>query len=1014
MAASKGYFEPVDLKVQFPELEKKLLADWYKKGVVKKYLNKNKKAGKFFSFLDGPITANNPMGVHHAWGRTYKDIWQRYKNMQGFRQRFQNGFDCQGLWVEVEVEKELGFKNKKDIEEFGVAKFVQLCRDRVKKYSGIQTEQSKRLGYFMDWDNSYYTLSDDNNYMIWHFLKVCYDSGWIYKGNDAVPWCPRCETAISQHEMLTEDYKEITHESVYLAFPVTGQKDEYLLVWTTTPWTIPANIALAVDADLDYSLIENAGKFYWVAKAAKDRVFAGVKVKEIKNTKGAKLVGLRYKGAFDDLPKVREVALGKNDKFHTVVATDDLILPVNTEEGTGIVHTAVSAGTEDFNLGKKLGLPMIPIIEDDASYMKDLGFLTGLNAKKSPGIILDYLKKLDNEGKHFIYKTENYTHRYPACWRCKTELVWKVTDEWYIAMDTPSKVKKKTQEVVIEKWSEEEEQVKTPPDTRTLRERMKTVAQKVNWLPVFGLDREMDWLTNMHDWLISKKNRYWGLALPIWECKKCHNFEVIGSKDELKERAVEGWKEFNGKTPHKPQIDSVKIKCSKCGNVVSRVEPVGNPWLDAGIVPFSTISEGNKACGFEETSTKPSYLSDKEDWQKWFPADFITESFPGQFKNWFYAMIAMSTVLEDTNPFKTVLGFGTLLGEDGRVMHKSSGNMIEFGEGADKIGVDVMRWMFARQNPAENIIFSYKGGDEVRRKFHLKLWNVYNFFITYSNLDGWRPPKNRRSKLSGRNILDEWILVRLTQTITLVTRALDRYDAFSASGEIEKFVDDLSLWYVRRSRDRVGPSAESTKDREGFYTTTYFVLQNLTRLMAPFTPFMAESIYRNLTKEESIHLSDWPELQEDLGTKTIGLIDEMQKIREIVEKTHAIRKELGIPVRQPLLKLEVENFKLQTSELTKLLLDELNIKEVTFKEGKGEIVVKLNTKITPELKEEAEVRDLIRKIQDERKRLGLDLTQKVNVSLDKLPESKELTQWMIKKAQILNLKKGVFRVIKSS
>ena len=1014
MATSKVYFEPVDLKVDFPKLERELLADWDKKGIVKKYLARNKNSDKYFSFLDGPITANNPMGVHHAWGRTYKDIWQRFKNMQGFRERFQNGFDCQGLWVEVEVEKELGFKNKKDIEEFGVAKFVQLCRDRVKKYSAVQTEQSKRLGYFMDWDNSYYTLSDDNNYMIWNFLKKCYDAGWIYKGNDAVPWCPRCETAISQHEMLTEDYKEITHESVFLAFPVTGQSEEYLLVWTTTPWTVPANIALAVDADLDYSLVETGKRYYWVAKEAKDRVFAGVKVKEVKVTKGSKLVGLRYVGPFDDLPKVSEVAKGKNDKFHTVVATDDLILPVSTEEGTGIIHIAVSAGTEDFKLGKKLGLPMILIIEDDASYMKNLGFLSGKNAKKNPGIILDYLKKLNEKGKHFIYKTENYTHRYPACWRCKTELVWKVTDEWYIAMDLPSKVKKKNEEIVIEKWSGEEEQVRTPPDTRTLRERMKSVAQKINWLPVFGLDREMDWLTNMHDWLISKKNRYWGLALPIWECKKCHNFEVIGSKEELKERAVEGWKTFAGKSPHKPQIDEVKIKCSKCGAIATRIEPVGNPWLDAGIVPFSTISEGNKACGFEETSTKPSYLSDKEDWQKWFPADFITESFPGQFKNWFYAMIAMSTVLEDTNPFKTVLGFGTLLGEDGRVMHKSSGNMIEFGEGADKIGVDVMRWMFARQNPAENIIFSYKGGDEVRRKFHLKLWNVYNFFITYSNLDGWRPPKNRRSKLSGRNILDEWILVRLTQTITLVTRALDRYDAFSASGEIEKFVDDLSLWYVRRSRDRVGPSAESTKDREGFYTTTYFVLQNLTRLMAPFTPFMAESIYRNLTKEESIHLSDWPELQEDLGTKTIGLIDEMQKIREIVEKTHAIRKELGIPVRQPLLKLEVENFKLQTSELTKLLLDELNIKEVTFKEGKGEIVVKLNTKITPELKEEAEVRDLIRKIQDERKRLGLDLTQKVNVSLDKLPESKELTQWMIKKAQILNLKKGVFRVIKSS
>jgi isoleucyl-tRNA synthetase len=306
--------------------------------------------------------------------------------MQGYRQLFRNGFDP-GLWVEVEVEKELGFKNKKDIEKFGIAKFVQLCRDRVKKYSGIQTEQTKRLGNFMDWDHSYYTLSDDNNYMIWDFIKRVHENGWIYKGNDSAPWCPRCETAISQHEMLTEDYKELTHQSVFLAFPIVGQTDEYLLAWTTTPWTIPANIAVAVDADMDYSLVEipsSAGtsRKYWVAKEAKDRVFSGIKVKELKTVKGAKIVGLRYKGAFDALPSVMEAA--KNDNFHIVVATDKLILPINTIEGTGLVHTAVSAGVEDFKLGKKLGLPMIPVIEDDASYMPGLGFLSGQNAKKHP------------------------------------------------------------------------------------------------------------------------------------------------------------------------------------------------------------------------------------------------------------------------------------------------------------------------------------------------------------------------------------------------------------------------------------------------------------------------------------------------------------------------------------------------------------------------------------------------------------------------------------------------------
>ncbi len=1009
----KSYFNPVDLKVDFPAVENELLASWNKNGIVKKYLSHNKNSKKYFSFIDGPITANNPMGVHHAWGRTYKDLWQRYKNMQGFRQRFQNGFDCQGLWVEVEVEKELGFKNKKDIEVFGVDKFVELCRDRVKKYSGIQTEQSKRLGYFMDWDNSYFTLSNDNNYMIWHFLKVCNDLGWIYKGDDAVAWCPRCETAISQHEMLTEDYKELTHQSVFLAFPVTGQENEYLLVWTTTPWTIPANIAIALDADLDYVLIEVDGKKYWVAKGAKERIFAGVKVHEIKSTKGSKLVGIRYSGAFDDLPAVKAVAGTKNDKFHTVVATDDMILPITVEEGTGMVHVAVSSGAEDFKLGKKIGLPMIPVITDDASYLRNLGFLSGQNAKKHPELIIDYLKKLDEDGKHFFYKVENYTHRYPACWRCKTELVWKVTDEWYISMDTPArKIKQEKSISELKNWDDDEEVEKPLQDTRTLRERMKEVAGNINWIPLFGLDREMDWLTNMHDWLISKKNRYWGLALPIWECTKCGNFEVIGSEEELKEKAVAGYKEFKGKTPHKPQIDGIKIKCSKCGNIISRIEPVGNPWLDAGIVPFSTISENNKACGFTPSKTKPLYLKDKDEWQKWFPGDFITESFPGQFKNWFYALIAMSTVLVNTNPFKTVLGFGTLTGEDGRPMHKSWGNSIEFNEGADKIGADVMRWMYARQNPADNLPFGYKVADEVRRKFHIKLWNVYNFFVTYATLDGWKPGFHKRPGKQG-NILDKWILVRFDQTLKEVTESLDRFDATDASGSIEKFVDDFSLWYIRRSRDRVGPAKESEQDSNAFYSVTYYVLTNLCKILAPFTPFMADTMYVNLTHEKSVHLADWPETP-DVKSIDLELTLEMEKLREVVESAHAKRKELAIPVRQPLNGLQVTGFKLKTNGLEKLVLDELNIKNVVFKEGKGEIEVKLDTKITSELVEEAEVRDLIRKIQDERKNMGLNLTQSVDVWVEKIPESKKLVNWMTKKAQIKSLKEGEFRVVKSS
>lgn len=437
----------------FPEMEKKWLTHWYKSGIVKKYTDKNKSSQKYFSFLDGPITANNPMGVHHAWGRTYKDLWPKFFNLLGYKERFQNGFDCQGLWVEVEVEKELKLKSKKDIENLipgdpkaSVAKFVELCKQRVLKYSGIQTEQSKRLGYFADWEHSYFTMSDTNNYMIWHFLKACYEHGWIYKGHESVPWCPRCETAISEHEILTEDYKELVHDSIYFLLPIKDSSKgrsssgrEYLLVWTTTPWTIPANIAVAVDAKFDYSLVEIEGVKMWMVKEAIKRLLDSKPHKVIKTLKGKALVGLTYEGPFDDIPAVQKVAKENKKTFHTVIPTDERILPISKEEGTGMVHTAVSAGTEDFKLGKKLGLPMIPVIEDNADYMQGLGFLSGKNAKKHPEVILNYLKEKDKTGpKRWVYKIEKYKHRYPACWRCKTELVWKVADEWYIAMDKPS------------------------------------------------------------------------------------------------------------------------------------------------------------------------------------------------------------------------------------------------------------------------------------------------------------------------------------------------------------------------------------------------------------------------------------------------------------------------------------------------------------------------------------------------------------------------------------------------
>jgi len=969
-------FKPVEQNPNFPELEKKLLDNWYKNGVVDKYLHKNNRSKKYFSFIDGPITANNPMGVHHAWGRTYKDLWRKFFNLLGYQQKFQNGFDCQGLWVEVEVEKELKLKSKKDIENLirasrkaSIAKFVQLCKDRVVKYSGIQTEQSKRLGYFADWENSYFTMSDENNYMIWLFLKKCFDNGWIYKGHESVPWCPRCQTAISQHEMLTEDYKEVVHESIIFELPIVGKKNEYLLVWTTTPWTIPANIAVAVDVKLDYCLVRGqTDDLFWVAKELVDSVFKGKHNGVIKTVKGKELVGLKYKGAFDYLPAVVEVAKNNPKNFHTVIPTDKNIMPISTTEGTGLVHTAVSAGTEDFKLGKKLGLPMIPVITDNADYLPGLGEFSGKNAKQHPRLILDYMEK-----ENFVFEIHNYKHRYPACWRCKTELVWKVADEWYIAMDRPSKVGNGRD--------------------RSLRQRMIEVAKKIKWMPEFGLEREIDWLKNMHDWLISKKNRYWGLALPIYECHKCHQFTVIGSKEELKEKAVAGWKEFDGHSPHKPFIDEVKIKCPKCQEIISRIDDVGNPWLDAGIVTYSTISKDNKS--------KPLYLTDKEEWKKWAPADFITESFPGQFKNWFYALIVESTVLEDINPFKSVLGYGTLLGEDGRPMHKSWGNSIEFNEGADKIGVDVMRWMFARQNPSENMLFGYKKADEIRRQFYLMFWNIYRFFVEYSNLDKPVISNTARDPLNEnkQNILDLWIIERLNWLIKSSQENYKKYDAQTVALESEKFVSDLSTWYIRRSRDRIWVNSKDQNDKNNFYKTVYYVLVNLSIILSPIIPFLTEIIYTNLTGEESVHLSSWPQLNSEFkipsfvetskGKQNSELFADMELVRKIVEVGHRVRKEKQLKVRQPLAKAIINlsasqkfNQKNYISSYIDLIKGELNVKKVEINKSKREdIEVEYNTELTNELIQEGKVRDLIRQIQELRKKQGKKPFDKINLTI---------------------------------
>jgi len=877
-------FEPVNSKMDFPAMEMELLFWWDEHGIPRKYLERNEGSDKRYSFIDGPITANNPMGVHHAWGRSYKDLFLRLRNMQGYRQRFQNGFDGQGLWIEVEVEKELEFKSKLDIEDYGIDKFVELCKQRVERFAGIITEQSKRLGYWMDWDDSYHTMSDENNYSIWYFLKTCHEKGMLYEGNDVMPWCPRCSVGLSEHEIVTEGYREIIHPGLFIKLPLTDRAGESLLIWTTTPWTLTSNVAAAVHPELTYVKVRQGDDVLYLAKGRLSAL--GGEHEVLEEMPGAKLEGLQYRGPFDELPAQAGVE-------HRVVCWDE----VSEDEGTGIVHTAPGAGKEDFALGKENGLAVIAPLDDFGVFLDGFRELSGVSVFEANETIYESLKS-----KGVFYHLEQYKHRYPVCWRCGTELVFRLVDEWFIAMDP-------------------------------VREPLKRVTRSIRWAPEFGMKRELDWLDNMDDWMISKK-RYFGLALPIFKCEDCGHFEVMGSEKELEERAIEGWDKFAGHSPHRPWIDAVKIRCEKCGADVSRIQDVGNPWLDAGIVPFSTLG----------------YRHDRERWSEWFPADWISESFPGQFRNWFYSMLTMGTVLEDTASFRNVFSYAMMRDETGEEMHKSAGNAIWFEDAADQMGVDTMRWLFARVDPAANINFGYGTGDEVRRRFIIPLWNVYSFFVTYANIDQY-DPKTPAPPVSERAELDRWILSELNRLVGDVTHALENFVPQDAARGAEAFVESLSNWYVRRSRRRFWKSGlvsqnsdAGDQDKLSAYATLYEVLTTLSRLLAPIIPFLTEAMYQNLVKgqglgKESIHLDDYPVADPAL------IDDQLSQVTRLAMRFsslgRAARSKAGIKVRQP---VEVALVRTRTPEETQLLdlvapqvMDELNVRRIEAIENDSEV-----------------------------------------------------------------------------
>lgn len=856
--------EPFDFSYSFSANEEEILKYWEENDSFKKLKEKNKN-GKKYRFIDGPITANNPMGIHHAWGRTLKDVFLRYKAMQGYDSHYRNGFDGQGLWVEVEVEKELGFESKKDIEEYGIDKFTEKCIERVKKYSGIITEQSKRLGQWMDWDNSYYTYKDSNITGIWAFLKKCDENGWIKQVNKPMPWCPRCGTSLSEHEM-SGSYKEIEHVAVFIKLPLV-EKDAYMLVWTTTPWTLTSNVALAVNPDLTYvSMRTDEGQNLIMGKTYYKNKFEG-KYEINEEFKGSALVGLHYETCFPEIGLQAGVD-------HRIVPWEEVL----DDEGCGVVHIAPGCGAEDFELGKREGLDVLVPIDEYGILSSACGVFAGKNAHDVRDEVFEELKK---RGK--LFYTHKIVHSYPVCWRCKTEILFRCVKEWAI-------------------------------DVEELRERLIRNAKKVKWNPPYQEKRMLDWLTNMTDWNISRK-RFYGLPLPFYPCEECGHVTVIGSKEELRERAVD--KSLVDSIPHlhRPWIDEIEIYCPHCGKPVKRIQQVGDVWLDAGIVPFSTLK----------------YFEDREYWKQYFPAEYVVEM-KEQIRLWFYSMLFMSTVLIDEPPYEQVGTYGMVTAEDGSRFSKT-GYMIRFDEAADKVGADPSRYIYAAAPITNDVRYGFNLGEGAKRKL-LAYWNLSTFFATYAEID---KPRVDVSSIDPEklNLVDRWLVALVNEFVRRATEAMESYSTKDVVAYYEKVVDDISNFYIRVNRRRFW-KVEDTEDKNTAYTVMMYAIKTITQVMAPIIPFMTEHVWREVVlrysteSAESVHLTDWPRVMDNIE-KYLPVIDEVDEVRNIISLVLKLRNEKQVRIRQPLSVLYLcrEDGKIEIDDtLVSIMLGEINVKRL--------------------------------------------------------------------------------------
>ncbi len=900
----------------FPRVEEEIMKRWEEKKIFEKLREKNK-GNKRFIFLEGPPTANGMPHIGHALTRAIKDLILRYKAMDGYDiYPWIAGWDCHGLPVEIEVEKKLGINSKKEIEKFGIKEFNRLCRESVFKYRDEWIKMSKRIGFWIDFDNAYVTMEDYYIESVWWALKKIYEQGLLFKDYKVVPYCPRCGTPLSSHE-VAQGYKITKDPSIYVKFKLKNE-DAYLLVWTTTPWTLPSNLLLAVGEDIDYALVEYGEEKYYIAKDRIKEVLGDAKI--LKLIKGRELAGRKYE---------RLIPFVKVDFDAFYITTADF---VSTEEGTGIVHIAPAFGEDDFNLCKREGVPMVKPVDEEGKFTETPW--KGMFVKDADPHIIQWLKE---NGK--LFKSGKVEHSYPFCWRCGTPLLYYALDTWYIGMSRK-------------------------------REELLRNNETVNWKPEhLKHGRFGNFLEEVKDWALSR-NRYWGTPLPIWVCPEGHVYMPESKEDLLKHADKDSIPEdFE---LHRPYVDELRIRCPVCGKEMKREPYLIDVWFDSGSAPFAQFHYP---------------FENQEDFQKAFPVDFITEALD-QTRGWFYTLMAISTLLFNKAPYKNVLTLGLILDEDGEKMSKSKGNAVDPMDIMNKVGADAVRLYLYASPVWKSRRFSENLVREYMQRTIATLWNVYVFFENNAKLDNFTPEKV--GKVS--NELDRWLLSRLNSTIRDVRKHLDSFDIHKATRALEVFIDELSNWYLRRSRRRFWKE-EMSEDKTSAYTALYTTLKTLAKLMAPFTPYFSELMYQGTWGEkESVHLEDYP--REDVVRIDEKLEEEMNLAIKIAEAGRRARQLANIKLRQPLAKMSVvadEKYLQVIARFAEVLKEEVNVKDVELRSSKGEMVnitVKPNYKsLGPMLKKD--MKKVIAALQSMEPREIVDMLDRDSLVIEGYQLSKE-------------------------